>query len=205
MLRVCEKHGEHEDWRIQKPYGHHVTPEPRCRPCDRERQRAAERKPWRIEARHRERARADAARKGAREVYRASVHVALLDQYGVVVADRYRAALEVAGPHGRVDLRRVLKSIISESRPELSDGQLSRVLQLNEISGQALAHIGWACNVCFIQSDDARFFDIDHIVPCSVIGKRTIRDRNNLQLLCPNCHRCKTLQLESWFELAATA
>lgn len=205
MLRTCKKHGEHEDWRIQKPYGKHISPDPRCRPCDRERQEASKQQPWRIAARHRERAKATSKRRDGRELYRAAVHAALLDQYGVGVADQYWAALQVAGDHGRVDVRRLLRSIIATAHSHLSTGNIGRVLRLNEITSRPLTNVGWSCKACHIESVDPGFFDIDHIVPSSVIGRRTYRDKGNLQVLCPNCHRCKTLRLREWYEAESLA
>lgn len=50
------------------------------------------------------------------------------------------------------------------------------------------------CSVCGMSNDDYRFFDVDH-----VDSDHKNNDENNLQLLCPNCHRTKTIN--SWDKL----
>lgn len=58
----------------------------------------------------------------------------------------------------------------------------------------------FTCQRCGIRYEDFHFFDIDHIKPLA--GKRKGKsnyipqevDRANLQVLCPNCHRVKTIE-----------
>ena len=52
----------------------------------------------------------------------------------------------------------------------------------------------YTCEVCKITNNNKGFFDIDHIVPKSLGGKNT---QDNLQIICPNCHRIKSLKEES--------
>lgn len=53
------------------------------------------------------------------------------------------------------------------------------------------------CQKCGIFNENHSFFDIDHIVPIFITkNKRKIYqydDMSNLQILCPNCHRIKTI------------
>ncbi len=61
----------------------------------------------------------------------------------------------------------------------------------------------FSCIKCKIKNQDYKFFDVDHIIPkhnrkrnsrnCYVLEK----EKNNLQVLCPNCHRLKTIE-ENW-------
>lgn len=196
LPRTCKRHGEHEDWSVRKPHGAHKTPYLRCRPCDRERQRAAEQKAWRVESRRKAWARQGAFRKNA---YRAAVYASLLDHYGPVAADAYRVASEAGAK--RIDVRRILRGVIAAAHPGMSNAQVTRALKLNEIAKHSLTNTRWQCAECSIESSDTGFFDIDHIVPCAALGKRSYADNSNLQLLCPNCHRCKTMNLAKWYEV----
>ena len=52
----------------------------------------------------------------------------------------------------------------------------------------------WTCRVCYVKDTDMRFFDVDH-----VDSDHNNNSENNLQLLCPSCHRRKTITLwDSW-------
>lgn len=61
---------------------------------------------------------------------------------------------------------------------------------------------GSKCAKCGLVNQDTRFFDIDHITPVFVSGiKRkqySYKDADNLQILCPNCHRRKTMTERGW-------
>jgi hypothetical protein len=201
LPRTCKRHGEHEDWSVRKPHGAHKTPYLRCRPCDRERQQAIKQERWRVEARHRARAKERAAKRGGRDAYRDAAYIALLEQYGAGVAERYRGVCD-KNPDRRIDVRAVLKAMIAEALPHLSPNQVQRLLKFNDITKNALTNTTWICAHCSIESSDTGFFDIDHIVPCATLRKRSYRDNSNLQLLCPNCHRCKTGGLAPWFEMS---
>jgi 5-methylcytosine-specific restriction endonuclease McrA len=207
ITRTCAKHGRHSDWSVRKPHGHHKATEWRCRPCDRERYQATKAQPWRIDARHKAYAKEAAARQGAREKYRAAVHAALLDTYGSEVAAYYKAALLNTPPSEKksVTVQRVIRAFVQERYPWLTPGNVERVFLLNRVTTRPLVNLGWSCATCFIESDDCGFFDVDHIVPCAQVGRRVMSDKSNLQVLCPNCHRCKTLGLASWFESTSVA
>jgi hypothetical protein len=47
----------------------------------------------------------------------------------------------------------------------------------------------YKCNICEIELNDQREFDVDHITPIANGGKNTI---DNLQAICKNCHKEKT-------------
>jgi 5-methylcytosine-specific restriction endonuclease McrA len=202
ITRTCGKHGQHSDWSCRKPHGSHKNGDWRCLRCERERYEATKTQPWRIAARHRLRAKEAAAGQGTREKYRAAVYAALLDTYGVEVAASYKAALQKAPASEKksVTVRRVIRAFVQERYPQLTPGNIERVILLNRVAQRPLINIGWSCATCFVESVDCCFFDIDHIVPCAELGKRTFGDMSNLQVLCPNCHRCKTLGLSHWFE-----
>lgn len=90
----------------------------------------------------------------------------------------------------RVPLEKlVMLSLRFQGRP-LTYNNALRVIQLNRLSHQRTDNFGWSCSHCGTQSDDFRFFDVDHITPRSKKGHGR---RANLQILCPNCHRRKTI------------
>lgn len=47
----------------------------------------------------------------------------------------------------------------------------------------------YKCNVCEIELEEQREYDIDHIIPIANGGKNTV---DNLQAICKNCHKEKT-------------
>lgn len=60
---------------------------------------------------------------------------------------------------------------------------------------------GNTCNHCSVYHKDHMFFDLDHIVPLRDHGAvRRLReyDKDKLQVLCPNCHRIKTMNEMNW-------
>ena len=61
---------------------------------------------------------------------------------------------------------------------------------------------GKRCSKCGMENEHQSFFDIDHITPRRKIGKvrignNSLKEIDNLQILCPNCHRLKTIA-EGW-------
>lgn len=60
--------------------------------------------------------------------------------------------------------------------------------------------LGLKCKHCGIENSNVSFFDLDHIKPTrrhTLKNPRTgfiWKDEGNLQVLCPNCHRIKTIQ-----------
>lgn len=61
---------------------------------------------------------------------------------------------------------------------------------------------GNLCAKCGVYNPDHRFFDIDHIIPVFVSGKKRVQynysNPDELQILCPNCHRLKTIVDRKW-------
>lgn len=60
---------------------------------------------------------------------------------------------------------------------------------------------GGCCNKCGITNDILSFFEVDHIIPDYYFRQErkyrkpfTLNDAHNLQVLCPNCHKLKTLE-----------
>ena len=75
---------------------------------------------------------------------------------------------------------------------------LASVKGKNRLSGRAwvVAYFKNACVKCGLGHDNASFFDIDHIVPIKQgRGRRKYKksEIGNYMLLCPNCHREKTI------------
>lgn len=67
---------------------------------------------------------------------------------------------------------------------------LHRIAKLNKIANLPETNIGWDCFGCSLHSDDFRFFDVDHIKTRKHGGPNHV---HNYQILCPNCHRIKTI------------
>lgn len=74
----------------------------------------------------------------------------------------------------------------------------------NEKRIEIVKSFGMMCGSCGMKHDEHQFFDIDHKKPVNrrkngITGnwEKLWNDRKNLQLLCPNCHREKTMA-ESW-------
>lgn len=78
---------------------------------------------------------------------------------------------------------------------KLSQSTYNRVLNLNTIAGNELLHVGWNCMSCNISHSHPNFFEIDHIIQVSAGGSSEVE---NLQNLCPNCHKKKTLELDGF-------
>ena len=59
---------------------------------------------------------------------------------------------------------------------------------------------GNKCENCGVENEDHAFFDLDHIVPLFTIGaqRKQYNFTENRQVLCPNCHRLKTLKDRGW-------
>ena len=67
------------------------------------------------------------------------------------------------------------------------------------IKKRIILKLGAKCKHCGITSKDSAFFDLDHIIPRrrkSLKEASSVKMKNisNLQVLCPNCHRTKTIQ-----------
>lgn len=59
-----------------------------------------------------------------------------------------------------------------------------------------LKRLGLKCNKCGIENNNLSFFDIDHIVPIKKSSNRRnlkMSEIDNYMVLCPNCHRLKTI------------
>lgn len=147
-----------------------------CAPCNRA---AARKRGW---------ARGN-VRKKSRDVARYTEK--LQQQHGKPIADAY-AQLHRERPQTRVRVpleRLVMLGLRFQGRA-LTFNNALRVIQLNRLSNQRTDNLGWHCAKCDLFSDDFRFFDVDHITPRSKAGHGRIA---NLQVLCPNCHRRKTI------------
>lgn len=74
-------------------------------------------------------------------------------------------------------------------------------LRENTRRAKFIDSLGNACANCGFVHEDHRFFDLDHIVPLKDhSAPRTLRDydKDKLQVLCPNCHRIKTIIDMNW-------
>lgn len=104
----------------------------------------------------------------------------LESQHGSAIASAF---LELGETH--ISLRRLVGHLM----PGKTRAHIERLIYLNKLSGLPILNSNWSC-VCGEKSEDPSFFDIDHIHPRHRGGRGK---RDNLQILCPNCHRRKTL------------
>lgn len=70
-----------------------------------------------------------------------------------------------------------------------------RIVQLNYIAKVSPYRRGWTCSVCGVYSECHQFFDVDHVIALADGGPDTY---DNMQILCPNCHKCKSHNLPDW-------
>lgn len=109
-------------------------------------------------------------------------------KHGDVFADAYLTmALDEQAPV-RVPVTKILAKALNV---RWKRSTLRRLLDINLASKLPAVNIGWSCSQCGMKHDSPLFFDVDHIVPKSKGGTN---DPSNLQLLCPNCHKGKTIQ-----------
>lgn len=115
----------------------------------------------------------------------------ILRQHGPAMQRAYVQILEL---HPKLKARVRVEQFLALALPgdyrNLSKCGIHKVILLNRISGSHITNIGWTCARCPTHAVDQRFFDIDHILARSLGGNGRLA---NLQILCPNCHRLKTI------------
>lgn len=163
---MCEIHGQHSEWK-HTPYKTRWW----CQKCTAENRRVQER----------------TAQLQSRINY-------FEHRYGPKLAMEYRSILPSLGPdaiHGKALLRYILVEFVKrETGMEIDKEQAERIASLNRISGKEMLNIGWECKQCGVSHRHWHMFDIDHITPRAAGGSNK---RHNLQILCPTCHRIKTM------------
>ncbi len=169
MERNCKKHGIHSDWRYQES-----KKEYSCRFCIRE---------------------------GRAKKRQIKNEACLANQFGESAVSEYSEFLnenkDTASSH--INSFRFKKRL--EDYPEtIFTGQrrryraiIWRIELLNSICGYKHGNIGWSCSSCGEFDSHQSFFDIDHIVAKCNGGEDTVE---NYQVLCPNCHKRKTLNVD---------
>lgn len=86
--------------------------------------------------------------------------------------------------------RRMLETLLRTVLGSMSHTTAARVNALALVRGYGMPLL-WKCGHCEISSDLAGFFDIDHRIPQSEGGSD---EPTNLEIVCPNCHRLKTIR-----------
>lgn len=138
----------------------------------------------------------------------------LFKKYGDLLVSVYDAYLS-SSPHSKpsVSLLHLFKLCLPKDYQVLGKTGLEKIFFMNRISSKPHGNVGWNCLKCGLFSVEHRFFDLDHRTPRHKGGK----GGKNLQILCPNCHREKTLidlsrtpigssvQSPSFFESTSTA
>lgn len=124
--------------------------------------------------------------------------IARLQRYGQEAVDAYKATLNTNhSGHPKQRQAAMLRSLLASKLGEqkISQSTYHRILNLNTIAGLPLLNVGWNCLACSIQHSNFRFFEIDHIIQVNNGGSNQVE---NLQILCPNCHKKKSLQIDGF-------
>ncbi len=101
-----------------------------------------------------------------------------------IVCTKYRTATYL-----KVTPRMAISLIRTGAVPPMSYQKAARICLLGLLSGSPL--LKWTCNHCDRESDNPSFFDVDHVLAMSKNGSSDI---SNLEILCPSCHREKSLR-----------
>lgn len=110
--------------------------------------------------------------------------------YGEEFSRKY---LELSTEHSikRPPLLSTVKSLLSpEWLKQLPRSSRLRVELMNILSSKPFGSRGWKCSLCPNTSEHSRYFEIDHIYPRHKGGTN---HKANKQILCPCCHKMKTL------------
>jgi len=111
----------------------------------------------------------------------------LLKRYGPEMA----SAFDFLAAEGLWPIRhwQIVRRALPSHLRSIPDSAVYRIEAMNRLSKRPLWSVGWKCR-CGIEHSDHRFFDLDHVIPKVRSGSNNI---SNLQILCPNCHRLKTI------------
>jgi len=113
----------------------------------------------------------------------------LLKAHGEQIANAYMQIADT-GFRINVPMWKIIRMAMPPAYHRFSKHVMARVHKLNALAGLPRWNSGWSCSKCGEASHDPRFFDLDHIQPRHKSGNGR---RQNLQILCPNCHRRKTI------------
>lgn len=86
--------------------------------------------------------------------------------------------------------RPIIRELLPPHLKNIGANRMQRLIEVNNAAGKPHWNIGWSCALCGEQNDDHRFFDVDHVIPKAKGGDNS---RANLQVICPSCHRKKTI------------
>ncbi len=113
----------------------------------------------------------------------------LFKRFGKPIVDVYSRYMEHPNSRPDVSLIHLYRISMPVDYQKLGERALKKIHLMNRIQKSTIGNIGWRCEKCGICNGDHRFFDLDHKLPRHKGGK----GKGNLQILCPNCHREKTL------------
>lgn len=201
----CLKHGQHGEWSRQTSTlrDGRTRVEFRCLRCTREQYHAAKVREWHKKARVKGRKAANEKARKARSYYLSRRMSVIVDQYGDEVARL--AEKWVASGRGSISVAALFVELLMERNPSKTIRYVRRMVELSIAAKQPLDSVAWRCNACGLGGDDPSFFDFDHVIPrrrLKADGRRSPRQSHlfhgngNLQVLCPNCHRRKSLSEE---------
>lgn len=112
-----------------------------------------------------------------------------LEKYGEKMVQTYEDLMQ-SGHSLLIEDWQLVRMILPPDYRHLKRDSIKRIRDMNELSGLPTWNVGWKCSRCTETSFDHRFFDLDHRLPRHKKGSNR---KENLQILCPNCHRRKTL------------
>lgn len=120
----------------------------------------------------------------------------ILAKFGPELAAMHAASMNDVPTHAKQRIFQMKCQIVErETGMKVKKGTLERIQVLNLVASQPLLTIGWSCMACGLHHKHPEFFDVDHIIQASDGGKTAIE---NLQILCPNCHRKKTRSIDQF-------
>jgi len=115
-------------------------------------------------------------------------------EYGDAVYEIYKSDKRDKSTNSKGRRERVFARYFLENHnAKVNSLVIGRIFLLNKVFGFNLLNFGWHCMSCRIESKIPHFFELDHIEPFSRGGSHNLE---NLQCLCPNCHKRKTLGID---------
>lgn len=116
--------------------------------------------------------------------------ISLCASIGTKAAEVFRKHAITHPSFGRASNIKIHNLCLPPDYRHISKDSKDRIYQLNTLLKLPFGNIGWTCQSCSLYSGEYRFFEIDHIIPRHKGGHGR---RSNLQVLCPNCHKHKTI------------
>ena len=212
MKRTCRVHGLHDKWRDRGPKGYD------CRKCNSERSARSRKARMERDSEYADKIRAEKGLDSLRR--RRKKNYEVIAKFSEEKAKEYKEACDqgfvrdyrefIPGFGERDPNGKVCPSCGSDShwRTREHNGRKRTSCrrckdQFNRNKNKLLLSRGgvegpWSCECCGLENSERSFFDGDHRVPRSAGGDNSVE---NLQILCPNCHRVKSIAEQKYINI----